>query len=78
MGKFKKAFRTYGWNTITIISTFPSAHKGKDSYLTANSKFRLNGFQFRDIERRLFMENDLRTANRKVRVFSGWLLLNTQ
>ena len=27
MGKFKKALRAYGWNTTTIISTFPSVYK---------------------------------------------------
>lgn len=38
---------------------------GRIVYLSANGKFRLSGSQFRDIERCLFMENDLRTTNRK-------------
>ena len=41
--------------------------------LTANGKFRLNGVQFWDIERCLFMENDLRTTNRKSKGIQ-WLI----
>ena len=48
---------------------------GRIIYLTTDAKFRLSGFQLRYIERCLFVENDLRTTNRKSK---GIQRLNTQ